>query len=167
VIASAETISHTPHRIASVQKRLFAKLIDLLLVLFLGLVWWGGPGSILGFLYSITADAIPFQNWRGQSVGKKLMGIRVMSGSQKETKRNSMLKASIVRNAPVGLITFLMIIPFWGWILALLIGVPLGLIEISLMVRADRRQRLGDVMAESVVIDLRPERFHDHEPRVI
>jgi uncharacterized RDD family membrane protein YckC len=152
--------------IASVQKRLFAKLIDLLIVLFLGLVWWGGPGSILGFLYSLTADGLPFKNFKGQSVGKKLMGIQVLSGAQKDSKRQSRLKTSVVRNAPVGLVTFLMIIPFWGWILALMIGVPLGLIEISLMVRADRRQRLGDVMAESVVVQFQVERFHDREPEV-
>jgi uncharacterized RDD family membrane protein YckC len=153
--------------IASVQKRLFAKLIDLMIVLFLGLVWFGGPGSILGFLYSIAADGLPLKSLKGQSIGKKLMGLRVLSGSQKNVNRQSRLKTSLIRNAPVGMVTFLMIIPFWGWILALLIGIPLGLIEISLMIRADRRQRLGDVMAESVVVGLSPEKFHDHEPEVL
>jgi len=138
--------------LASVQKRIFAKLIDGMIVLFLGLAWFGGPGSILGFLYSITADGLPIKSLKGQSIGKKLMGLRVLSGSQKKVTRMSRLKTSIVRNAPVGLVTFLMIIPFWGWILALLLGIPLALIEISLMVRAERRQRLGDVMAESVVV---------------
>ena len=162
-----EAIQSSPSKsIASVQKRLFAKLIDLLIVLFLGLVWFGGPGSILGFLYSITADGLPMKTWKGQSVGKKLMGIQVLSGSQKNAKRQSRLKTSIIRNAPVGIVTFLMIIPFWGWILALMLGIPLGLIEISLMIREDRRQRLGDVMAESVVVQLKVERFHDREPEV-
>lgn len=150
-------LSETGQRVASVQKRLFAKLIDLMIVLFLGLAWFGGPGSVLGFLYSITADALPFQSLKGQSIGKKAMGIRIQPAT---------LKASLLRNAPVGLITILMIIPFWGWILALLIGVPLGLIEISLMVRAERRQRLGDVMAETIVIDGKEPVIH-REPKVI
>ncbi len=64
------------------------------------------------------------------------------------------LKASVIRNIPVGIITFLMIIPFWGWILSMLVGIPLGLIEISLIARAAKHQRLGDVMAESVVVEV-------------
>jgi hypothetical protein len=58
----------------------------------------------------------------------------------------------VIRNIPVGIVTFLMVIPFWGWILALLTGVPFGLIELSLIARARGRQRLGDVLAGSFVI---------------
>jgi uncharacterized RDD family membrane protein YckC len=134
---------------SSVQKRAFAKFIDLMVVLFLGFLWKGGPGSILGFLYSLVADGMPFRSLQGQSLGKKLMRIRVLSG-----KGPARLKTSVIRNAPIGLVTFFMIIPVWGWILSLLIGIPLALIEISLLVRAERRQRLGDVMAESVVVDV-------------
>lgn len=86
------------------------------------------------------------------------MGLEVYAadtGDAGETsgKNASHLKTSIIRNIPVGLVTFLMIIPFWGWILSMIVGIPLGLIEVSLIVRADRRQRLGDVMAESVVLE--------------
>lgn len=133
---------------ASPQKRIFAKFIDLLIVLFLAFLWKGGPGSLIGFLYSLIADGLPFRKFTGKSIGKKMMGIEV-----NRLSASSSLKASVTRNAPVGFVTFLMIIPFWGWILSLLIGIPLGLIEISLMIRADKRQRLGDVMAESVVIE--------------
>ena len=62
------------------------------------------------------------------------------------------LKASIIRNIPIGIVTFLMVIPFWGWILSLLVGIPFGLIELSLIARAKGRQRLGDVLADSFVI---------------
>ena len=136
-------MSGTPY--ASLKKRVFAKFIDLLVVLFLGFLWYGGPGSLLGFLYSITADGLPFRKWKGQSIGKKIMKIEVIPGT---------LKASVIRNIPVGIITFLMIIPFWGWILSMLVGIPLGLIEISLIARAAKHQRLGDVMAESVVVEV-------------
>jgi len=104
-------------------------------------------------LYSIFADAISFKSVQGQSLGKKILRIRVASGSGKQT-RIARLRTSVLRNAPVGIVTFLMILPFWGWILSLLIGIPLFLIELSLMMKAERHQRLGDVMAESVVLDL-------------
>jgi hypothetical protein len=95
--------AHSSHY-ASVQKRVMAKLIDLVIVLFLGQLPLGSAGAVLGFLYSILADALSFSKAQGQSIG-------------------------------------------------LLIGIPLFLIELSLMIRAERHQRLGDVMAESVVLD--------------
>lgn len=137
---------------ASPQKRVFAKFIDLCLVIFLGLVLRGGAGSVIGFLYSMVADSFAFKNVQGQSLGKKLLRIQVSAGSGPQT-RMARLRTSVIRNAPVGIVTFLMIIPFWGWILSLMIGIPLFFIELSLMIRANNRQRLGDVMAESVVLD--------------
>lgn len=134
---------------ASPQKRIFAKMIDLMVVLVLGFAIPKGIGSILGFLYSITADGLTLMSFRGQSLGKYLMKIQVV-----DEAGPIHLKASIIRNAPVGIVTFLMIIPFWGWILSLLVGIPLGLIEVSLIVRAKKRQRLGDVMAETEVVNL-------------
>lgn len=133
-------------RYASAKKRFFAKFIDLAVIVFLGLAWRGGPGSILGFIYSLAADGLPFEKWKGQSIGKKLMGIQVLAAHP--------LKASVLRNLPIGVIAFLMIIPFMGWILAIIIGIPVMLIELSLIARAEKHQRLGDVMAESFVIEV-------------
>ena len=134
-------------RFASWKARLFAKFIDLLLVVSLGLLLGNGVGSILGFFYSLVADGLPFQKFEGQSIGKKIMGLQVNTQAQAPAS----LRVSVIRNIPVGLVTFLMIIPFWGWILSLLVGIPLGLIELSLIARAERHQRLGDVMADSFV----------------
>ncbi len=137
---------------ASLQKRLFAKFIDLLVVLILGFAIPRGVGSILGFLYSLVADGLPIHSLRGQSIGKKFLKIKVID----EEGQLARMRVSVIRNAPVGIVTFLMIIPFMGWILSLLIGIPFVLIEVSLITRADRHQRLGDVMAESEVVDLEP-----------
>jgi uncharacterized RDD family membrane protein YckC len=131
---------------ASLQSRLFAKFIDLLIVFMLGRAL-GTSGAVLGFVYSIVADGLPVEKLRGQSLGKKWVGIRVVDHEGRPVG----LKTSVIRNIPVGFVTFLMIIPFWGWILSALVGIPLGLIELSLIARAEQHQRLGDVMADSLV----------------
>lgn len=132
---------------ASLQSRLFAKFIDLLVVMGVGLALGSGVGSMLGFLYSLVADGLPFEAWRGCSLGKKMVGIRVVDAEG----RPANLRVSVIRNLPVGFVTFLMIIPFWGWILSGLVGIPLAMIELSLIARAQNHQRLGDVMADSLV----------------
>jgi len=138
---------------ANLQSRLFAKFTDLIVVILLGLIFRGGVGALLGFFYSLVADGLPVERFRGQSLGKKLLKIRVV----KESGDPIGLKASVIRNIPVGLVTLLMVVPFWGWILSFLVGIPFGLIELSLIARAKNRQRLGDVMAETIV--LRSERL--------
>ena len=131
---------------ASLQSRLFAKFIDLLIVFMLGRAL-GTSGAVLGFVYSIAADGLPVEKLRGQSLGKKWVGIHVVDHEGRPVG----LKTSVIRNIPVGFVTFLMIVPFWGWILSALVGIPLGLIELSLIARAEQHQRLGDVMADSLV----------------
>lgn len=129
-----------------------AKFIDLAIVIFLGRLPLGSGGAVLGFLYSILADSMAFKKVQGQSIGKRVLNIRVASGHGNQS-RIARMKTSVIRNAPVGIVTFFMIIPIPGWFLSLLLGIPLFLIELSLMIRAERHQRLGDVMAESVVLD--------------
>lgn len=136
-------------RIASFQRRLLAKGLDLFLVLVVGVFTPYGVGSVLGFFYSIFSDALSFKKIQHQSVGKYLFKIRAV---ESKLHRPVSLKESAIRNAPVGIITFFAIFPFWGWILAVLLGIPLFLVELVLMIRANKRQRLGDAMADTIVI---------------
>jgi uncharacterized RDD family membrane protein YckC len=129
--------------------RVMAKFIDLFLILIVTVLIADRVsdiiGPLIGVIYSLVADRF----WHGQSLGKRLMRIEVR-GLLKP--RRISLKDSVIRNAPVGVMTSFAMVNFTGWILLLLIGFPLLLIEIYLIIKAPNAQRLGDVMADTVVV---------------
>ena len=98
----------------SLVSRVVAKLIDIALVMLLAAVLPHPVGPLLGFLYSLTADGMRFWRFDAQSVGKKMMGLKVVSLSRGGP---ASLKESVLRNAPVGVATFFAIIPIWGWLI--------------------------------------------------
>jgi len=85
----------------------------------------------------------------GQSVGKRMMGFAVVS---LENGKPCSIKQSFIRNLPINIPLLLAIIPLWGWILSLLVGIPLLLLEIYLIYKIDSGHRLGDVMADTTVM---------------
>lgn len=124
--------------------RLMAKAIDLFIVLILSLFFYP-LGVVFAISYLALADGL--QN--GQSVGKKFIGLRVISledGSPCNTKQ------SAIRNLPLIVPLIPSIFPIWGWIFALLIGIPLVGLEIYLIYKLDSGHRLGDVMADTSVM---------------
>jgi uncharacterized RDD family membrane protein YckC len=141
---------------AGVLNRVAAKLIDLFLVCAVAAIVPYPVGPLIGFLYSILGDGMDFGPFRGQSVGKKLLKLQVLECSTRQPAR---YKDSLFRNAPVGVATFFAIIPVWGWLILFLIGVPLMLMEIYLMVTAQTGRRLGDVMGDTEVVEVK----HDPE----
>jgi uncharacterized RDD family membrane protein YckC len=124
--------------------RLLAKAIDLFLVLILSIFFYP-VGIILSLVYIAIADSL--QN--GQSVGKKLMGFAVIS---LEDGRPCSPKQSMTRNLPIIIPLAIAIIPFWGWAISFLLGVPLLLLEVYLLYKLDSGHRLGDVMADTSVM---------------
>jgi hypothetical protein len=135
-----------------VLNRVVAKIVDLLIVILLAVVLPYPFGPLLGFAYSLLADGINYGQFRGQSVGKKLFKLQVLHLPEKQPAR---LRDSVYRNAPVGVATFFAIIPVWGWLILGLVGLPLMAMEIYLMLRVASGHRLGDVMADTEVIELR------------
>jgi hypothetical protein len=140
-------------------RRVLAKFVDLLFVMVVSVAIWSPVGPLIGFLYSIMADGLPFEGFEGQSLGKKLFKLRVIStragawrGGDQPVRLS--LRDSIFRNAPVGVATFFALIPVWGWAILALIGFPLMVVEIYLLVRAPRGQRLGDVMGDTEVVEI-------------
>jgi uncharacterized RDD family membrane protein YckC len=141
----------SPAARAGVLGRTVAKLIDLAAVVVLVRAFPYPAGPMLGFLYSLFGDAL---TWRGKpsaSLGKRIVGLRVV---HLPSGRSPSLRVSALRNAPVGVATFFAFIPVWGWLISGLVGVPLLAVEIYLMAKMGRGQRLGDVMGDTEVIAL-------------
>lgn len=149
---SGAVSSEQDQRRANPLRRVSAKFIDLAVVMLVSALVIYPLGPLLGFLYSIFADALPLEGFKGASLGKRLLKLRVIS-LRPDRPNGLMIRDSVVRNAPVGVATFFALIPIWGWAILALIGFPLMIVEIYLLVRAPRGQRLGDVMADTEVLE--------------
>jgi uncharacterized RDD family membrane protein YckC len=136
----------------NVLNRVAAKLIDIAVVVIVVKLLPYPVGPLLGFLYSLFADGMPFRKMRGQSLGKKLMKLQVVHIHRNEP---ASLRDSAMRNAPVGVATFFAFIPVWGWLILILIGVPLMIMEVYLMLSVEAGHRLGDVMGDTRVVELK------------
>lgn len=132
-----------PIRVARLS-RLIAKGIDLFIVLMLIYVLYPF-GVILSVVYFGMCDS--FLN--GQSVGKRVMGFRVIS---LEDGTACSLKQSIIRNLPLIIPISFSIIPAIGWIFSLGIGIIAIGIEIFLIFKLDSGYRMGDVLADTSVM---------------
>jgi uncharacterized membrane protein len=137
------------HGKVHVINRVVAKMIDVLLIITAGAVLAYPLGPLVGFLYSLLADGMNFGPFRGQSVGKRLMKLQVVSTVR--GRRAASFRDSMLRNAPVGVATFFAIIPVWGWLILGLIGIPLMVMEVYLMISVETGHRLGDVMGDTEV----------------
>lgn len=112
--------------LATPTDRILAGLIDWLII---GLLSITGFGAILGIGYLLTKESLPL--FDGQSVGKKLLGIRVVDNETYKSIRNQYEK-SLIRN-----ITLL--IPVFQFIDAF-------------MIFSSDRKRFGDQWAKTIVI---------------
>lgn len=130
---------------ASVLKRILARLVD-------GLVAWAFAlvlpplGILVGLLYLAVADGVQ----KGQSLGKMVFGLEVVMWDGWPCD----LKASIYRNIPFVLFLLFAAIPLLGWILLILAGIPILLIELWLIIADHNGSRLGDRIAGTTVIEL-------------
>ncbi len=141
-----------PTRVARLA-RLLAKGIDLFLVLILAIFLYP-LGLILAITYLGLSDGLR----GGQSVGKRLIGMGVIS---LEDGKPCRFKQSLIRNLPFLVPLICAIIPLWGLIIGILLGVPLVAIEIYLLFKLDSGHRLGDVMADTSVIACDGHRIED------
>ena len=138
---------------SKVLNRVIAKIIDIFIFVTIAAILPYPLGPLAGFFYSICADGIQWGGFNGQSIGKRIMGLRVIHLPE---GRTATMKDAAYRNAPVGVATFFALIPIWGWLILALIGIPLMVMEIYLMLTVATSHRLGDVMADTEVIEVHP-----------
>jgi uncharacterized RDD family membrane protein YckC len=125
--------------------RLIGKAIDLVIVIALAnLLYPAGP--LAAFLYLLICDGLK----GGQSLGKKVVGLRVTNTT---TGKEADFKDSIIRNSTVAIPVLFFMVPLVGWILWIVIGIPILAIELYLMTRLDQQARLGDTMADTKVAE--------------
>lgn len=124
--------------------RLMAKAIDIFIVTIMTIFFYP-VGVVLSVIYMAVCDSL--QN--GQSVGKRFIGLAVIS---LEDGRPCSVKQSLIRNLPIIIPLGLTIIPIWGWILGFLLAIPLVGLEVYLLYKLDSGHRLGDVMADTSVM---------------
>lgn len=135
-------------RRTSVFSRIIAKGIDCLVVVaifFLGKALWPLLGVGLAVLWCAFQDAMG----EGQSVGKRIMGLRVMEGQSSQACGYG---CSMLRNIP-----FVLAVVFGSspllWVLFVLVVVPLLAFELFVILSVDSGIRLGDVLGNTMVIE--------------
>jgi len=135
-------------RQTSVFQRVIAKAIDMIIVVaiyLLGGEIWGPVGIVAAVLMCALQDGLG----EGQSVGKKIIGLRVI---EEQTGMGCSFTHSAIRNLPFVLAILFTSSPFL-WILLLLIPLPGLLLETYLIFSLDSGVRVGDVLGNTLVIE--------------
>jgi uncharacterized RDD family membrane protein YckC len=139
---------------ADLTTRAVAGFVDLLLVIGLARL-----PDVLGFLsaagYLLIRDGL----FEGQSVAKKLIGVRV--APMDEVKAIT-YRESIIRNVPLVLAFMLFLVPYVGWLLG-----PLALgIECLTAIGDERGMRIGDMLARTWVVPAVLSTATDRQPDI-
>lgn len=131
---------------ANLLNRFLAKFIDFLVIGFLATVIKAPIGSLAALTYSLIADGF----FDGRSLGKKLVGLRVVN---LKTRMPCNFKDSILRNIPIAAVVLFALIPILGWILLFTAGLVIMLFESYLIYSDEGGIRIGDIFADTQVVD--------------
>ena len=126
---------------ASLLLRIFAKVLDFILIDAAAEVV-PSVGFYAGLLYLLISDGL----FDGRSIGKLLIGLRVVSVTSDEP---CSMKESIVRNAPLGAGLLLYKLPWVGWIFIILVSI----LEFLILLGSKNGMRLGDELAKTTVVE--------------
>ncbi|MBE2249479.1 MAG: RDD family protein [Myxococcus sp.] len=135
----------SPYPKASLLLRGGARLVDV--VIAWTLYQSTGPaGIVIALLYLLFADGMI----QGQSPGKKLFGVKVV---YLPTRQGARHRDSVLRNAPFGLTIILSMMPELGFKAFIAGVVVIGVIEAVKCWRDPDGIRLGDLWAQTQVVD--------------
>ena len=137
---------------ADLFKRFLAALIDGIIASLL--IYIPVLGAIVSTVYLLTKDAIAFEitkntDFKNRSIGKKIMGLEVVSLEGKDIDWT----ISVKRNLPIAIGSAFGIVPIIGWIIGSIVGLVLMVVEIVLAVTDNDGRRLGDRWANTQVAE--------------
>ena len=121
--------------------RAFAKALDFILIAAAAEIV-PKAGFFAGLAYILIGDGL----FDGRSIGKLLMGLRVVSLN---AGGPCSMKESIMRNAPLGAGLLLFKLPWIGWIFLVVVCV----VEFLILLGSKNGMRLGDELAATTVIE--------------
>lgn len=115
--------------------------------------------SLLFFLPFLLYHVIMETTMNGQSIGKKIMGIKVISETGGKPSSSQFIIRWLLRTSDYTILVIVVLIPFaqmlgsrvyWG------VAGALGLLLADLiLINTNKQQRLGDILAQTVLIDTR------------
>jgi uncharacterized RDD family membrane protein YckC len=129
------------YRRAGLLLRTIAKTLDFILIAAVAEVM-PKAGFFAGLAYLLIGDGL----FDGRSLGKKLIGLRVVSA---DTNRPCTFRDSILRNSTFGIGYLLFKVPWVGWIFIVIISV----LEFIILLGSKEGMRLGDEIAKTAVIE--------------
>jgi uncharacterized RDD family membrane protein YckC len=126
---------------ASLLLRVVAKVLDFIVIAALAELV-PKAGFYAGLAYLLISDGL----LDGRSVGKKLMGLRVLSVPGEAA---CSMQASIIRNSPLGAALLFFKFPLIGWVVIAAVAA----VEFLIMLGSADGMRLGDEVAKTRVVE--------------
>jgi len=130
---------------ANLINRFLAKFIDGLIATLLAIVF-DSVGILMGATYIFIADGLS----GGQSLGKRLTGLRVVNVDSGEPIT---FKDSMVRNVHLSVIFLFSIVPVLGWVVIITVGLIVILFEMYYCIVDVDGYRVGDLAAGTEVVN--------------
>jgi uncharacterized RDD family membrane protein YckC len=122
--------------------RIIAKILDFIIIVAVTEVI-PKAGFFAGLAYLLIGDGL----FDGRSLGKKLIGLKVISA---DTNKPCSFKDSILRNSTFAIGYLLYKIPWFGWIFIVIVSV----FEFIILLGSKERMRLGDEIAKTKVVTI-------------
>ena len=142
--------------------RLVARAIDCLLIVaifFIGQAIWRPAG----ILFAATFAAIQDGFGSGQSIGKRIMGLRVIDDA---TGISCSFRNSFLRNFPFALAVIFLAVKLL-WVFFILLILPILGLEVYLLFSLTTGVRLGDVLANTLVVEYIDDAFDMSESKLL
>lgn len=140
------------YRKADLFRRFLAALVDGIIAGIPGFI--PVVGALVGAAYTLTKDALVYEitrdaQWKNRSIGKKLLGLEVVSLGGGDID----LVGSARRNITLAAGSFLAVIPVVGWAAGAVVGGILGILETVLVLVDPQGRRMGDRLANTQVVE--------------